>query len=77
VHDDAPDRGFGPWRKSSFSKGGHMDCVEVAVGPSAVAVRDSKDPHGARLIVRRAEWTAFLAATKDAVGPRPAPNAMC
>jgi hypothetical protein len=57
-------------RKSSFSKGGHMDCVEVAVNPSAVAVRDSKNPHGARLIVRRAEWTAFLAATKAVVDRR-------
>jgi hypothetical protein len=67
VHSEAPDRGFGPWRKSSFSKGGDMDCVEVAGSPSAVAVRDSKNPHGPRLIVRRAEWTVFLAATKAVV----------
>jgi hypothetical protein len=34
------------WRKSSYSTGGGQNCVEVAVLPGAVAIRDSKDPHG-------------------------------
>jgi Domain of unknown function (DUF397) len=34
------------WRKSSYSSGGGNQCVEVATLPGAVAVRDSKDPHG-------------------------------
>jgi hypothetical protein len=34
------------WRKSSFSSGGGNACVEIATLPSAVAIRDSKDPHG-------------------------------
>lgn len=51
--------GFGPWRKSSYSESPNTNCVEVAVGPGAVAVRDSKDPDGARLLVSRAAWSAF------------------
>ena len=34
------------WRKSSYSTGGGQNCVEVAVLPGAVAIRDSKDPSG-------------------------------
>lgn len=34
------------WRKSSYSSGGGNACVEVAALPRAVAIRDSKDPHG-------------------------------
>lgn len=45
------------WRKSSFSEGAN-NCVELAhVG----AVRDSKNPCGARL---RVELSALLAAAK-------------
>jgi len=34
------------WRKSSYSSGGGQGCVEVALAPGAVAIRDSKDPDG-------------------------------
>jgi hypothetical protein len=34
------------WHKSSYSSGGNDNCVEVAVLPGAVAIRDSKDPSG-------------------------------
>jgi len=34
------------WRKSSKSTGGGNQCVEVAVVPGSVAIRDSKDPQG-------------------------------
>ncbi|MET8806399.1 DUF397 domain-containing protein [Streptomyces sp. NPDC004546] len=37
-HSDAQLR----WRKSSYSGSGGGDCVEVAIAPSAVHVRDSK-----------------------------------
>jgi hypothetical protein len=54
------------WRKSSHSNGPGGDCVEVASNlPGIVAVRDSKDPHGPRLIFTPAEWEAFTAAVKD------------
>lgn len=54
------------WRKSSYSSGGQQgSCVEVARNlPSIVAVRDSKDPHGAVLTVAPAAWQDLLADVK-------------
>ncbi len=53
------------WRKSSHS-GDEGACVEMALLPAAVAVRDSKDPAGPVLVVPPAAWAAFTAAP-----PRP------
>ena len=54
------------WRKSSRSNGQGGQCVEVAVNlPGIVAVRDSKNPHGPKLIFTPAEWRAFLAGVQD------------
>ena len=48
------------WRKSSYSASNGGDCVEVACTmPAAVAVRDSKDPDGPKLIFTPAAWAAF------------------
>jgi hypothetical protein len=53
------------WRKSSHSSANGGNCVEVARAPaSAVAVRDSKDPDGPRLVVTPDEWRAFAAGVK-------------
>jgi len=50
------------WRKSSHSNGSGGDCAEVAGNlPEVVAVRDSKDPDGPRLVFTPAEWQAFTA----------------
>jgi hypothetical protein len=50
------------WRKSSYSGTNGGDCVEVAATlPAAVAVRDSKDPDGPRLIFTPQAWAAFTA----------------
>jgi Domain of unknown function (DUF397) len=47
------------WRKSSYS--GQGNCVEVAASrPGVVAVRDSKDPGGAVLLVSAESWKAFI-----------------
>lgn len=49
------------WRRSSRSGGSDNDnCVEVAVVPGEVLVRDSKDPRGPVLGVTAAEWREFL-----------------
>ena len=50
------------WRKSSYSSQ-DGNCVEVARNlPGLVAVRDSKASHGAKLMVPREAWRAFLKA---------------
>jgi hypothetical protein len=50
------------WVKSSLSNGSGGDCVEVARNlPGIVAVRDSKDPDGPKLIFSPDEWRAFAA----------------
>ncbi|SCL20257.1 DUF397 domain-containing protein [Micromonospora inyonensis] len=49
------------WRKSSHS-GDEGACVEMAVVPGTVAVRDSKDPDGPVLLFPPTVWTAFAGA---------------
>lgn len=58
------------WRKSSHS-GGQGNCVEVAGTPTAVGVRDSKDPSGPVLVFTRPAWQAFVDAVKAGDLDRP------
>jgi hypothetical protein len=52
------------WRKSSYSSASGA-CVEVTRNlPGIVAVRDSKNPKGPRLIIASDEWRALLASIK-------------
>jgi Domain of unknown function (DUF397) len=52
------------WRKSSRSNGSGGACVEIAsVGP-AIAVRDSKDPDGAKLVFTLGAWEEFTRGVK-------------
>jgi hypothetical protein len=54
------------WRKSSYSGNGGGNCVEVAsLAGGMVAVRDSKDPDGPKLVFTPAEWEAFTAGVRD------------
>lgn len=54
------------WRKSSRSSGGgNGDCVEFADLADAVAVRDSKNPHGPALVFSTATWRSFVQAAQD------------
>jgi hypothetical protein len=46
------------WRKSRSS--GSAGCVEVAMSPGSVQVRDSKNPGGSALEFTRAEWASFM-----------------
>jgi hypothetical protein len=51
------------WRKSSHSA--TNGCVEVALDPAEVAVRDSKDRDGPVLRFNAHEWKAFLAGVRN------------
>lgn len=48
------------WFKSSYSTGSGGECVEVAVCPGRVHVRDSKDTSRAGLTVEPSAWAAFV-----------------
>lgn len=49
------------WFKSSYSSSGDgNDCIEVAISPDAVLVRDSKNTQGPRLTVTPAAWADFV-----------------
>jgi hypothetical protein len=53
------------WRKSSYSNSNGGACVEIGTGGPAVAVRDSKNPDGPKLVLRPDEWRSFLADVKS------------
>jgi hypothetical protein len=46
-----PDLTTATWRKSARSSGGGSNCVEVANLSGLIAIRDSKNPQGATLII--------------------------
>jgi hypothetical protein len=59
---EARDLSHANWVKSSFSNGQGGNCVECATNlPGIVAVRDSKDPGGPKLIFSRTDWLRFTA----------------
>ncbi len=47
------------WRKSSYSSNSG-NCVEAALLPDMIAVRDSKNPDGPALVLDRNDWAAFI-----------------
>jgi hypothetical protein len=51
------------WIKSSHSDANGGNCIEVTRDfPTAVPVRDSKNPDGPVVVVSRSAWAAFLGA---------------
>ncbi|MEW2623889.1 DUF397 domain-containing protein [Streptomyces sp. NPDC048106] len=54
------------WFKSSYSSGTDGNsCVEVAVTPGAVRVRDSKHVDGPRLALTPGAWAEFVACAME------------
>ena len=48
------------WPKSSYSSQSG-NCVEVARNlPELVAIRDSKQPNGAKLVISQETWQVFI-----------------
>lgn len=47
------------WHKSSHSGSEGGPCVEVAPHPTAIHIRDSKNPEGPIFTVAPAAWSAF------------------
>ncbi|WP_255953634.1 DUF397 domain-containing protein [Streptomyces odontomachi] len=53
------------WRKSSYSGSDGGDCLEVRDDhPTAVPVRDSKNPNGPAVVFPSAGWSSFVTALK-------------
>ncbi|MEU3185347.1 DUF397 domain-containing protein [Streptomyces sp. NPDC006923] len=48
------------WFRSSYSGSGGGNCVEVALAPRTVHIRDSKTVHGPALRVSPERWSAFV-----------------
>ena len=55
------------WRKSSRSRDDDPpdNCVEIAGVPNVVALRDSKDPGGPKLIVSRSDFRHLAETLKN------------
>ena len=47
------------WFKSSYSGGEGDNCIEIALRPEAVHIRDSKDKRIRPLVVAPTAWAAF------------------
>ena len=61
---DTPDLNRAHWHTSTHS-GGNGSCVEVARNlPGAVAIRDSKNRQGPKLIFAPGQWQRFAAQIK-------------
>ncbi|MGW3289449.1 DUF397 domain-containing protein [Streptomyces sp. NPDC001002] len=49
------------WFKSSYSSAQGDNCIEVAVTPATIHIRDTKDRTRAHLTVGPAAWSTFVA----------------
>jgi hypothetical protein len=53
---DSPNLSRVVWRKSTYTQPEGQNCVELASLGDIIAVRDSKDPEGPKLLLAREEW---------------------
>jgi hypothetical protein len=58
-----PDFSNARWFKSNHSNDG--GCVEVAILPTAVGIRDSKTTDSPVLVVSRDAWSQFVSAVRS------------
>ncbi|MDQ0763066.1 DUF397 domain-containing protein [Streptomyces canus] len=58
------------WFKSSYSSGEGGQCLEVAVTPHTIHLRDSKHPTSPHLTLSPTAWSAFLSPTAGTRPPR-------
>ncbi|TDC96547.1 DUF397 domain-containing protein [Actinomadura sp. 7K507] len=52
------------WRKSSHSGNTGGECVELASAPGIIALRDSQDPDGPKLLLDRDEFATLVTSLK-------------
>ncbi|MEU9782488.1 DUF397 domain-containing protein [Streptomyces phaeochromogenes] len=55
-----------PWFKSSYSGGNTTECLEAALTPSHVLIRDSKGSGFPHLSVSAGAWKGFLVEVRGA-----------
>ena len=48
------------WFKSTYSSSEGGQCLEVALCPQAIHIRDSKNPDGPTLTVTPSTWSSFV-----------------
>ncbi|GAB2986747.1 DUF397 domain-containing protein [Saccharothrix stipae] len=53
------------WRKSTRSSASGPECVEIALGPNGVGVRDSKNRTGGELDFGIAQWSRFVGTARN------------
>lgn len=53
------------WRKASRSTSNGGECVEVTSVPGTVAIRDSKDTSGPKLIMNRKDFQRLTVTLKN------------
>ncbi|MFB7597549.1 DUF397 domain-containing protein [Streptomyces sp. NPDC056160] len=65
IRKASTDAGSEPkWFKSSYSDGPDGNsCVEVAISPATIHIRDSKNTHGPCLAVTPEAWAGFVSFT--------------
>lgn len=61
---NSPNLSRAVWRKSVRSQPEGQNCVEIAALGDIVAVRDSKNPHGPKLVLGQDEWRHFTTRIK-------------
>ncbi|MEU5995812.1 DUF397 domain-containing protein [Spirillospora sp. NPDC047418] len=53
------------WRKAMKSGENGGACVELTSASNVIAIRDSKDPSGPKLIIDREDFVRFTASLKN------------